>query len=257
MSDKIVNIFVHLPNLTNDDYVEDIAEKAARVRDAGMELCLHFNWHVLVPYHGPPPHLNAKTEAAKLRAGGLGYAPFGWRKGWKWAVEEMNAMMAAFQPEYILYGQDPHIRDDWDWATKPEYHYNDKLGMLKQAIYGVDAEEWVVDPLRFKPRFILIPSTPGSKIQGRGIQKVRKEFAGIDPLPQNAVQFTPLPSNGDVDPEPEPEYGACIRITLGSGGWCATAYRDVDNWIATESYSDPREALDAVMVDMASLWMAG
>lgn len=114
-------------------------------------------------YHGPPPHLLPDGSLLKIPEG-YGYAPFGWIRGWVWMQEKLKELMESARPDYIQFGYEPHIRNGWGFATKPEYHYNDMMGIFREALLETSKA--------YHPKGIVIPETPGSPIQRKAFNKV-------------------------------------------------------------------------------------
>jgi hypothetical protein len=181
--------------MVDESAVEDLAEEIADVRDAGSDLCLEFDWHVLEPYHGRPPHLDNLVNKRNRPPVGFGYAPFGWRDGWNFAKDQMASLMLAFKPEAVLYGRDPHIHNGWgflnDQRDPAVAAYNDTMGILREAL----------EESGYRLEVLLIPETPGSNIQARGIRRGLEGGLARFVLPVGGVEWDE--DEEEVDEEDE------------------------------------------------------
>ena len=192
-------LLVNLPSLVFDQEQADLAEEVARVRVAGLDLCIQFDWHM--PGHSRPPHLSALEAGARVPDSGLGYAPFGWVRGWVWAREEMQKVINAFLPDAVMYGDHPHIRHGWGFLNdqrEPDVAaYNDTLGILRQSIYGEPREDF--PPAEHQVFPIIVPETPGSNVQKRGLQRIAEQFPVNRGYAERLIDFEDLPENGSSE----------------------------------------------------------
>ena len=72
-----VRIFVQLSNLGDQKYVQSLAEQCSWYRSKNLKIMLCIDYHVQYPiFHAPPPKWPSPDDSQ------LGYAPFGWKRGW-------------------------------------------------------------------------------------------------------------------------------------------------------------------------------
>lgn len=114
-----------------------LAEEARR---QGLKVALIFNYFVQDPYHGKPPHVSAQdgkiVRSETARAQGLGYLPFAWKEGWKYAMKVVEMYTKACEPDYIQQGVE-HATMNWyreDEPLKPHWGYNDVMGMFAEGL---------------------------------------------------------------------------------------------------------------------------
>ena len=177
------NIYVHMPGLTNPDYVEKIEAMVFNANEDEVDFCLLLDFHDNHDmYHGPPPHLLDMVMGRKKTQIGYGYAPFGWTRGWIWMRNAIVELLEQHEPVAIQYGEAPHIRSGWDFLNDNRWpdvaFYNDTLGILKEAL----------DESSYLPDLVIIPTTPGSGIQKRGMKRAIDIFPdAITIVKQNEV----------------------------------------------------------------------
>ncbi len=134
-------IYVHLPSVTEADYLSVIDKLVAAARLDGHKVALIMDYHVTHPYHAPPPHLDihpngdqTMTKDKERRKEGYGYAPFAWTEGWNKAREYIGALIRRYEPDYIQQGEASDIRNGWTiTADKPHWFYNDTMSIFEQA----------------------------------------------------------------------------------------------------------------------------
>lgn len=158
-------IYVALSQLDKDDYVETLCDDADRIEKAGLKIMLCIDYHVQHPvYHGPPPPF--KSDAC------LGYAPFSWVRGWIWAREHIAMIVQKVRPDAVQIAEDPHYREGWGFFRDDDNakvaEYNDNMLIFKQAIIADCAQPDLL---------VVIPETPGSSVQQRGVLHAKKSFA--------------------------------------------------------------------------------
>jgi hypothetical protein len=187
-------VFVHAPSLADKKYVKVLRNEYAVQEALGGEICIALDWHDNSNvYHGPPPHLHKQTNA------GLGYAPFGWVKGWRWMQNRIVDLVDDFNPSAIMYGEDPHVRNGWDFQNNLRdpgvAAYNDTLGIFREAMqqYG---GMW--------RGILVIPETPDSNIQKRGKKRAR-EFILENGWDIGVIGSDEVEWVTDNGPPPDPE----------------------------------------------------
>lgn len=141
-----VRLYVHLAWIEAPGALEELRDKVQRARDLGLEVMLLLDYHVNEPvYHG----------AATNHPHTLGYAPFGWVRGWIWARESIARFLVELEPDAVQWARDPEVRvspfefvaRDKQGRIRPEYHYADSLSILKQGAQEGDWRGLVVIPL--------------------------------------------------------------------------------------------------------------
>lgn len=198
----MIKIYVNMPTLTDKRILAAVKRDIDLAED---DVIVIMDWHRNEGvFHAPPPHLEALLTKKKIPDSGLGYAPFGWVKGWVWMRQRIADILES-APYGIQYGMSPHIRNGWGFnnnAREPDVAaYNDTCGILKEALD--DSPYW--------PELIVIPETQGSNIQKRGVQRVKEFFNGEVMLEQD-VEATWWPEDegeeeGQVEWDDELEWG--------------------------------------------------
>lgn len=199
-----VRYFVHLPSLGNDRYVNGLIADAAEEQ---RPICLVFNYHLISPYHGRPPHLLDDGGIYTRDGRGYGLAPFGWTRGWVWARERIEHVLEAINPAYMQQGVEPDVRNGWGWHTEPRYHYNDTMSIFKQAARLADWEgTFVVAEAPTKPDITTSGLRCARLNKGDGADK-------FDRVVRESA-MTWLPAIPDDDDDPVDDESTIVALTV-------------------------------------------
>ena len=165
-----------MPKMLDKQYRKELdgrVDLAVNPVVAGDELALIVDYHFNTDdiFHGPPPHLYALVNKDKIPRAGLGYAPFGWVRGWVYAQDWLRYLMMRYKPYAIQWGVSPHIRNGWGFLNgernPASAAYNDTLGILREAL--VESSH--------RPNLIIIPKTPGSSVGKNAMINMRDKLA--------------------------------------------------------------------------------